>query len=286
MSIFYTVRPCDTGHFGLVDRDDDDDDYIPEYSDLIELQPRGTRPQNHTVLVRVCKKVQESLNDTQTTGNKTVCHLRRVPVTPKKSNNVTEEEIPEDVLEELEKNWNGTLSQNSDAGGKTSVRKSRQAERNWTDGDDSSGASEEDAIGIHISGEYMENKTNTVVEVKSVERIEIQREKSKSKADEVSEEDNEILLNSDPLWKLLPLEPGIIKKIEETVLRNDIQVHPEPHTVLSLDKNNTAENNNTSQIDLSLDEYDYDYSDQVPCLSAVSLQVKCQMLFHLTCSTL
>uniref|UniRef100_A0A3Q4GME5 Coagulation factor VIII-like n=1 Tax=Neolamprologus brichardi TaxID=32507 RepID=A0A3Q4GME5_NEOBR len=101
MSIRYTVRPCGNG-----DREDELSDYI----DKIDFQPRGLRPENHTVLVRVCKKARaqnntQSLNTTaQTEGTGPRCRLRKVSMASLKGGKApSESEIPLDVLKELDR---------------------------------------------------------------------------------------------------------------------------------------------------------------------------------------
>lgn len=264
MSIRYTVRPCDNGDLPLVDHDGDEDD-ITDYIDQIDLRPRGLRPQNHTVMIRVCKKLPAN-NNTQsavTTGqNATVdgdlaCQLKKVTVaSPEGGNNVNEGGIPQDILEEIERGGEWTVAQNEtepERGGGS--RQKRQAEGNWTDGDISSGATEDEETVMEIEGDNMENRTDTG---------EMPSERNGTKED--LEESNEILLDSNPLLnkKVSAVEVSNSQEMDRNLVpQNHIQTEPEQQTVdlLSLDYNYTADNNNTSQIDLSL-EYD-DYTQEV-----------------------
>ncbi|XP_055015372.1 coagulation factor VIII isoform X2 [Boleophthalmus pectinirostris] len=126
MSILYSVRPCDTGKTTFFDNDEEE--YVFDYLDSTDFGPRGSRPLNGTITVRVCKK---GLNVTQfeTTGsNKTLrCKLKNVTLaqlsdlTARKEK---EEEIPLDVLEESSVH---TGSENPN------VRLKRQAHGNWTE---------------------------------------------------------------------------------------------------------------------------------------------------------
>lgn len=273
MSIRYTVRPCDNGDFPLVDRDEDGDD-ISDYIDEIDLRPRGRRPQNHTVLVQVCKK-----NNTQA-GNSTGknatlittaegqerCQLKRVRVTSlggEIPGKMSEGEIPQEILEEIERDGEWTVNQNGTEPGEKRVgRQRRQAEGNWTGGDISSGASEDGGTGMEI----VENRTDTGAEDKSEERRDVPSETFGTT--EELEEGNEISLNGTPLLRkdsASGAEPSPSEEMgEKFVWKNLIQAEPEPLTVdlLDLEYNYTAANNNQTQIGLSLD-YD-DYGQQVP----------------------
>ncbi|XP_035505076.1 coagulation factor VIII [Scophthalmus maximus] len=268
MSIRYTVRPCDNGDFPLVDRDEDGDD-ISDYIDEIDLRPRGRRPQNHTVLVQVCKK-----NNTQA-GNSTGknatlittaegqerCQLKRVRVTSlggEIPGKMSEGEIPQEILEEIERDGEWTVNQNGTEPGEKRVgRQRRQAEGNWTGGDISSGASEDGGTGMEI----VENRTDTGAEDKSEERRDVPSETFGTT--EELEEGNEISLNGTPLLRkdsASGAEPSPSEEMgEKFVWKNLIQAEPEPLTVdlLDLEYNYTAANNNQTQIGLSLDYDDY-----------------------------
>lgn len=275
MSIRYSVRPCDNGDLLLVDHDRDEDD-ISDYIDLLE--PRSRRPQNRTVLVKVCTKPLAN-NSTQS-GNsprqnipndkaegtgaaegQSICQLKRVPVTSlggEKPNKVSEGGIPQDILEELERDGEWTVTENgTEPGEKRSVRQRRQAEGNW-----SSGALEDG--GIEFGGEAVENRNNNGAEIKSEERRDMPHEMNRTK--EEPEESNEILLNSDPLLtkNISTVEPSTSEEMDGNfVTQKHIQSERERLTVdlLDLEYNYNLDNNNATEIDLSL-EYD-DYSQQV-----------------------
>ncbi|XP_039975064.1 coagulation factor VIII [Xiphias gladius] len=281
MSIRYSVRPCDNGDLLLVDHDRDEDD-ISDYIDLLE--PRSRRPQNRTVLVKVCTKPLAN-NSTQS-GNsprqnipndkaegtgaaegQSICQLKRVPVTSlggEKPNKVSEGGIPQDILEELERDGEWTVTENgTEPGEKRSVRQRRQAEGNW-----SSGALEDG--GIEFGGEAVENRNNNGAEIKSEERRDMPHEKNRTK--EEPEESNEILLNSDPLLtkNISTVEPSTSEEMDGNfVTQKHIQSERERLTVdlLDLEYNYNLDNNNATEIDLSL-EYD-DYSQQVNSTSDI-----------------
>ncbi|GAA6225317.1 coagulation factor VIII-like [Lates japonicus] len=270
MSIHYTVIPCDNGDLPLVDRDDQNED-ISDFIDKINLQPRGMRPQNNTVLVKVCKKPLAN-NNTQsgnssgqnvTAGGQSICQLKRVKVTSPRGeepNEVSDEGVPQDILEEIAREGEWTITENgTEPGEKRGGRQRRQAEGNWTDGDISSGAPEDEGL---IGVEAAENRTDTGAEVKSEEKSEMPNDKNGTK--EETEERNEILPNSDalPREKVSTVEPSSLEEMDENLVpQNHIQSEPERLTVdLLLEYNHTANNYSTSQIDMSL-EYD-DYSNQ------------------------
>ncbi|XP_062281333.1 coagulation factor VIII [Scomber scombrus] len=241
MSIHYTVRPCDNGDLPLVDRDEDDDD-ISDFIDDIDLQPRGMRSQKNTVMIKLCEKsLTNSTQSAVTTGqNVTTDGKLRCKLSSEGGNNVTEGGIPQDILDEL--------------AGERVGRQRRQSEGNWTDGDISSGATEDGETGMEIEGEIMENRTDTGAEVR-----EMPSEKNDTK--EELEHSNEILLDSNP--------HSSQEMDRNLVLQNHIQTETEQQTVdlQGLDYNYTGDDNNATQIDLSL-EYD-DYSDEVNSTSGI-----------------
>uniref|UniRef100_UPI003AB01E3A coagulation factor VIII n=1 Tax=Centroberyx gerrardi TaxID=166262 RepID=UPI003AB01E3A len=152
MSILYTVRPCDNGDLPLVDNEDDDLSYYLD--EILGPRARSRRPQNRTVTVRLCKKPFPNDNATQSVnttdnvtndvtaepgaaGGESLCEVRNVTVTSSQGDNgnmVTEGEIPQDILEELERDGEWTASVAQDGGG---GRQRRQAEGDGTDGHDS-----------------------------------------------------------------------------------------------------------------------------------------------------
>lgn len=185
MSIQYTVLPCDNGDLPLVDHDRDEDD-ISDYIDQMDLQPRGTRPQNHTVLVQVCKKPLTK-NNTQSvnisiqivSGDKTAgaeqqsgCHLREVTLRSQGREEPAMEEIPQNVLDEIEKGGEWTVSHNwTEHEGERGVRQRRQAEEgNGTDVDISSGDLEDGGTGTEVQQHAVENWKDTGAEIKAEER--------------------------------------------------------------------------------------------------------------------
>ncbi|XP_058506408.1 coagulation factor VIII [Solea solea] len=233
MSVQYTVRPCDNGELPLVDRDGSEED-LSDYIDQISLRPRGRRPQNDTVLVQL-RRVTGSSEDGET------------------PNNVSEGGIPQDILEAIERNVE-RIENKTDSGERRGGRQRRHVEGNCTDGDITSGASEDGAAGISMGGENMENWTDASAEVKSEEWSETSSDTTESM--EASEESNEILLNGDGKT-VSPVEPGASEeRVESFVWKNHIQTEP------GWKYNYTTEKNNRTQTDLSL-EYDYDYSTQM-----------------------
>ncbi|XP_028272452.1 coagulation factor VIII [Parambassis ranga] len=240
MSITYTVRPCSTGDL-VVDHKDEDD--ISDYID--DFHPRGFRPQNGTVMVRVCKKATDS-NNTQlvntSDGSGVICKLRKVTVaSPKGGASPPEGEIPQDILDGIKKHMeaqNQTELEEQSAG-----RQKRQADGNWTNEDISSGF-----LGV-------ENMTGTTfdAEVMAEERSQMPDEKNETVAQ--LEESNEILLSRE---KQLRKEDSSVDSSEDKTSQNLIQ--SEPDSLLGLEYNYTANNTNDTRIDLSL-EYD-DYSEE------------------------
>ena len=267
MSISYSVLPCNSGGLPDIGRDDDLDDFS-DYVDQLNLLPRGSRPENHTVLVKVCKKPLDD-NSTQS-GNSTgqnvthteeqaICKLKRVTVTSARgqADNQSEGGIPLDILEKLERDEEWTVTNQTGPGKTGGGRQRRQAEGNWTDGDIGSGASEEGGAELEIGGGIVGNITDTAAEVKSQGRSDMPSEESGPK--EELEESNEISLTK----KVVALEPSTSEEMDTNfVWKNLIQSEPEQLRVdlPLLEYNYTADNNQT-QIDLSL-EYD-DYGNQV-----------------------
>ncbi|XP_019936674.2 coagulation factor VIII isoform X1 [Paralichthys olivaceus] len=253
MTINYSVRLCENS---LFDRDEDED--ISDYIDQIDLQPRGSRPQNHTV----CKDDNSTLSGNSTGQNGThakgqkICQLKRVTVTSAQGQNPDMESeggIPLDILEELNGDGGWTDANETGPGG---GRQRRQAEGNWTDGDISSGASEDGGTELEIGGGIVGNITGTAAEVKSEERSDMPSEEIRSK--EELEESNEISLNSTPLLtrKLVAEEPSTSEEIEKNfVWKNHIQSGPEEVRV-DLGHDYYSSDYNDTQIDLSL-EYDF-----------------------------
>ncbi|XP_044061159.1 coagulation factor VIII [Siniperca chuatsi] len=273
MSISYTVRPCDNGDLPLVDRLEDED--ISDYIDQLNPQPRGRRSQNHTVMVQVCKKPltnsnTQSVNISSQNGTNGVkgqsgCQLKKVTsVEGGKPNMVSEGEIPLDILEEIKRDEELTVSQNgTEPGGERGGRQRRQAEGNWTDVDISSGASEDGGTGIEIREQTVEIKTDTGAEVKAEERNEMSSVNNGTEGE--LEERNEILLKGNPLldMKLSTVELTNSEEMDQ----NHIQSERERLRADLLELEYNTADNNTTGIDLSL-EYD-DYSQEVNSTSDI-----------------
>ncbi len=260
MSIRYTVRPCDNGDLPLVDRNDDEDD-ISDYFDELYLQPRSRRTQNRTVL---CRKLLANHTQSVNTSSQNVTD-DKIEVTGAEQQSgcqqMLEGGIPEDILEEIEMDEEQTASQNmTEPEREGAVRQRRHAEGSGTDVDKNSGASEDKGTGIEIEEQAAENRNDTDAEIKTEGRSGMSSVKNETEGE--LEESNEILQpNSNPLFskKISSAEPNISEEVD----RNYIQSEPERLRVdqLDLEYNNTADNNNTRRVDLSL-EYD-DYSQEV-----------------------
>lgn len=245
MSIQYTVRSCDHGDNGLVDHERDIDD-ISDYIDQLELGPRGMRPQNNTVLVRVCNKPlapndTQSLNasDANGAGNRTHateadrrsrCQLKRVTLKPQEKQN-TEGVIPQDVLEGLDidkelGSYNAT------------TRQRRQVEGNGTSVDIGSEASGDGATVTEIWKQILENSTDSITTVTA--------------------DDNEIVLNRDPHLDINPSTAPPTNSNNQSY----IQLAPERLRLFEqeIEKNGAADSNYTAGIRMSV-EYD-DYSQE------------------------
>ncbi|XP_037531746.1 coagulation factor VIII [Nematolebias whitei] len=259
MSIRYTVLPCNNGELSLVDDDVAED--ISDYYDQIFLQPRGVRPQNGTVLVRVCKKPVanetrgQNVTMDQTEGVSSACELRRVPVTSlKKITPPLDAGIPKDVLEKIEKDGKWTAAENlAELGGS---RRRRQT------GGANSGILNEEIV-FKNAAEHVENMTETASKSKLEGRSGIPNVKKRT----VPNESNDILLNSEE--SKVSAEDVISSEFmdENFVPQNHIFAEPVrlPDDLLDLDYNFTDANLN--QIDLAL-EYD-DYKEEVNSSSEV-----------------
>ncbi|KAM3867146.1 coagulation factor VIII [Diretmus argenteus] len=280
MSIRYTVRPCDNGELPLTDNEDDG------LSDYIDLIPRGMRPENRTVMVRLCKKpvpnhnATRSVNTTNTnvTNNATagaggaegasVCEERNVTVTSLEgdsANTVSGGEIPANILEELERDgeWTATVAQDgAQPGGRDGGRQRRQAEGELKDGAVDAGATEDGGSGMGIGGEAVGNGTSTGANVKTEVRGEVVSETNGTK--EEPEESNDILPNSDPLLnkKDSTLQPTDLQKPDQNQEPgNEIPYKPEPRAAGPLDPDYTNDNKTAARISLSLDYDDYNQEE-------------------------
>ncbi|XP_031718703.1 coagulation factor VIII [Anarrhichthys ocellatus] len=274
MSIRYSVRHSDDGD--RVDHDEIEGDYF-DYVDQPDLQPRGRRSKNRTVLVPVCEKPLAN-NNTQsgnTSSQNAICNktegtageqhsasqLKEVTATS------PEEEggIPQDILEEIERDGERTVSLNgTEPGVEGGGRHRRQADGNWTDVDIGSGASEEEGPELEIGEEAAKDRTEAGAEVKAEERKEASSVNNGTNGK--LEESNEILLDSNPQLNEKDSTVGLSNSEEmdqNIVPQNHIRSEPERLTVdlPDLEYNYTVNNNVTTGIDLSL-EYD-DYEQEV-----------------------
>lgn len=253
MSVLYTVVHSNTG-----DREDDDD--LADYIDQLGLQARSRRPHNRTMLIRVCNNSTQSvntsgLNVTEAVGTvgQSGCQLKEVTVT---SVEEADEEIPLDVLEQIDGDEDWTESKNgTDLGEERAGRQRRQAEGNWTDVEISSGASEDGSTEMEVGEEAVKNVTFISEEVEMDLISEMLSSENGTK--EELEENNEILLDNNQL-----LNKKILTYSEEMDQNRIISEHSrhhveQPHVEFNL----TAGNNNTAITYQSL-EYD-DYSQEV-----------------------
>lgn len=263
MTIQYTVRSCDHGDNGLVDHERDIDD-ISDYIDLLELGPRGMRPQNNTVLVRVCEKPlapndTQSLNasDANGAGNRTRvteadrrsrCQLKRVTLKPQEKQN-TEGVIPQDVLEGLDidkelASYNAT------------TRQRRQVE-----GDIGSEASGDGVTVTEIWKQIMENNTDSITTV-TADGSNQTSSVSNASAEEF-DHNNENVLNRDPHLDRNPSTAPPTNSNNQSYIR----LAPERLRLFEqeIEKNGRADSNYTAGIRMSV-EYD-DYNQEVIFLS-------------------
>lgn len=266
MSIYYSVRPCDNGDLPLVSHDRDEDD-ISDYID--QILPRGTRPQNRTAMVRVCKKALTN-NNTQSANianqnatdekgdeRQSGCELKKVILTSQggEPTLMPEERIPEDILEKIAKGEERMVVYNRTGYGEERViRERRQAEGEEADVDISSGALQEEGTGSKIQempGE--ERNTNEPALINAQARKEISSLNNRTKED--LEQSSHILLKSNPLVKKTA-STGEPTNSED--LRY-VQSEPEKLKIHSqnLVQNYTAVSDNLSGISLSMDYDDY-----------------------------
>ncbi|KAM8847820.1 coagulation factor VIII isoform 1-T1 [Synchiropus picturatus] len=156
MSVYYVVRTCNKRENPMVDDDDDIEEDISDYMDLIDQQPRGFKPQKLKMMMELCRKVWDYQNATTGSGKE-----RR----PNAGNQTTVSEglIPLDVLEELEEeekmdSWNETEFEGR-------ARQRRGAEGNWTDGEHKENMIVED------QGKVLDNHTDGASEDENIKRI-------------------------------------------------------------------------------------------------------------------
>lgn len=264
MSIQYTVRSCDHGDNGLVDIERDADD-ISDYIDQLDLGPRSIRPQNNTVLVRVCKRPlapndTQSLNtsDANGAGNGTnvtqtdrrpSCQLKRVTLKTQDRQN-TDGVIPQDVLDELEIDKE-LVSPNA------TTRQRRQVEGNGTSAEMSTEASGDGVTLTAIWEHVMENRNDSTAAATTDGGN--QTLSANKVSGEDSHDNNEIVLNRDAH---LDINSSTAPPLNSRHLSH-IQLAPERLRLfeMEIEKNRTAGSNYTAGIQMSV-EYD-DYSDEV-----------------------
>lgn len=250
MSILYTVRPCDNGQLSLVDPDDEEDSF--DYFDYIGLGPRSSRPPNGIITVRVCKKSRQRHNTTQSghsvTEEAAQCKLKNVTVASLgrvKANNVSEEQIPLDILEETGSNQKKVVSDTqNNSEPQVDGRWKRQAVGSWTD---------EDLMSEALD---MENKNDTNLE----ENGQMFGESNLTKKE--LEVFNEILPNTPSPTETMSEGESILKEMDNLDSLNHFQTTPDRQTVdLRAEFRNYTHIENATSISLSV-EYD-DYSLEV-----------------------
>lgn len=260
MSIYYSVRSCDNGDLPLVSNERDEDD-ISDYIDQIDLMPRGTRPQNRTVTVRVCDKaltnnntqsVNQNVTDERGGERQSGCKLKKVTLTSQGGGPtmMPEDRIPEDILEKIAKGEEQMAVHN----GTGLVRERRQAEGNEADVDISSGALQDEGTGSRIREQSEEERTITEpAQIKSQDRKETSSINNGTKED--LEQSNHILKKSNPLVD------KTASTGEPTNSEDLDYFHSEPEKLKlylqNLVQNYTAVSNNMSGIGLSVDYDDY-----------------------------
>ncbi|XP_049897514.1 coagulation factor VIII [Epinephelus moara] len=273
MSIRYSVLHSNDGD--IVDRDGIEED-ISDYINDLNL-PRSRRTGNRTVLVRMCKKPRadnntlsvnassQNVTDDKAVGTgaegQSECELRKVMVGGENPNMVSEGGIPQDVLEEIARDGEWTVSQNgTELKGERSGRQRRQAEGNWTDTDITSG--EDGGTSVEIEEEAVENKSDAGAEVLFEDRSGVSSVDNVTKGE--LEESNEILLSSNRQLseEISSVEQSSSEGMDQNLVpQNPVQSEPEQITEdpLDLGYNKTAKNNNnTSRIDRSFEYLEYD----------------------------
>ncbi|XP_030001880.1 coagulation factor VIII isoform X2 [Sphaeramia orbicularis] len=270
MSIHYTVRSCDNGELPLVDNDDEED--LSDYLDLVDFGPRGMRPQNGTRTVLVCKK--PSSNSTQSDQNSTedaqTARCRNVTITSGSDGG-----IPQDILEELDsdKDLDSGAKNETEHGEEANTRQKRHV-GNWKEGDVHPGDSEDSIPEIELGRKVEETRTDNATETKAEENIDTQTEENtktqseensqmsseKNETKEEFEESNEILLDPTVTAKISQEELSILQDMDENLVpQSPILSDPERQTVELLD---VDYRNYTDNINISLSqEYD-DYSQE------------------------
>ncbi|CAL9706975.1 unnamed protein product [Knipowitschia caucasica] len=235
MSIFYSVRPCDKGRLPLVDSDEEEDDF--DYLDYIDFGPRGSRPLNRSITVRVCKKGANATKfERKGTKIDSRCLVKNVTVAQLhqlsggRAKKEQEEEIPLDILEQT--------------GVKTdlNVRLKRHThDDNFTEDEDIAEywELEQDVESHNVSSTALEQKKHIFSDFNSTEYD--------------AKEDNEILP-----------EPTDYIESETGKILNELLMHP-PATIAkqagSIELKNNTENQNATDLTLSVDYDDYSEED-------------------------
>lgn len=268
MSVLYTVIHSNVGDWE--DMDDDISAYIDPY-DHHGLQARSRRSHNRTMLVRVCNNSTQSVNTSALnvteavgTGEQSGCQLKEVTVT---SVEEADEEIPLDVLEQIDGDEDWTESKNeTDFGEYRAGRQKRQTEGNWTDGDNSSGTSEDGSTEMEIGDQAVKNVTFTSEE-DEMDLIAVMLSLENATNEEL-EENNEILLDQNS-----PLYKEILTNSEEVDQNQILSEHSRRHVDQPhMEFNLTAEDNNNTAVTYQFLEYD-DYSQEVPLPLCVCVYV-------------
>ncbi|XP_072293791.1 coagulation factor VIII [Eucyclogobius newberryi] len=228
MSILYSVRPCENGKLPLVDHDEEED--VFDYLDYIDFGPRGLRPPNQTITVRVCKKrINATQDETKGINKASRCQLKNMTVaqlSSVKAKKEQEEEIPLDILKETGVNIDSE---------QLNVRLKRQTYGNWT----------EDDLLSEERTEYWELESKNVSSTTRKENNQIFSDINSTRYD--LEGDNEILLDSTHSMES-----------EAKELLHYPPTNTEKQTAdFDLEFKNNTENENVTNISLSVDYDDY-----------------------------
>lgn len=248
MSILYSVRPCGSGQISLVDDDEEED--VFDYLDYIDFGPRGSRPLNSTVTVRVCKKrLNTTALETNSTSKALKCQLRNVTVaqlSSAKTKNVQDEEIPMDVLTET------GLEIDSEH---QSGRLKRQTPGNSTDEEDLE--SEEETGNSGFGAQYLERQNVSTTSTNLQENNQIFLNTNTTEYE--PEEEIDILLDPTATMEIESEAGNILKEMEDNfVLLNSVPRNREKQAVDSdLEFRNNTDLDNVTNISLSLDYDDY-----------------------------
>uniref|UniRef100_A0AAQ4QXA3 Coagulation factor VIII, procoagulant component n=1 Tax=Gasterosteus aculeatus aculeatus TaxID=481459 RepID=A0AAQ4QXA3_GASAC len=260
MSIRYSVLQSDDGD--RVDRDGIPEDLF-EYIDQRDLQPRGRRHRNHTALVPVpvCKNslANNSTQPLNTTNQNGTCDQTEG------SGDEVQGGIPQDILQEIERDGELTDSQNGNEPGREGGgRRRRQAEGNWTDVDLSSGASGYRGPAVEI-GEDAVNRTEAAGKAKAEKTNKAPTVNNETNGE--PKDGNEILQESDAQLKDRdsPVRLTNSEEMDQNLVpQSPIWSEPEQLTDLPHPEYiRTVDNNITTGIDMSLEYDDYNHEVQL-----------------------